>query len=316
MTQNGDDPVFTVNTPLAQPSWTIHDGYLYLGMSAAGVTAAANNASSTSLPTQAPAFADVARQLTSTAFSGFQFANLPVSIPLTYPTVEQSLATVRKLAEQQSIQLPEKILPPLDKLQAELDPALSVSWADDIGWHSKSRSPFPGASPQPDALLFGGGALGASIALPAFNRARETANRIKSASNERQIGQAMLLYGNDHKGNYPPFMGDLLEEEITPEVFLRPGSNTDVPKNLSPDDLKKWVNEHSDFVYVAAGSTTSAKAEEVMVYEKPELDNKEGLNVLFGDGHIEFLPMTRAVAMIEDQNKTVPGIDLPDVAGK
>src|SRR3954464_15187932 len=58
-------------------------------------------------------------------------------------------------------------------------------------------------------------ALLISILLPSLNRARETANRVKCASNLRQIGQALLLYANDNKGNYsrtcqtsPPLAGN------------------------------------------------------------------------------------------------------------
>ena len=46
-------------------------------------------------------------------------------------------------------------------------------------------------------------ALLISILLPSLNRARETANRVKCGSNLRQIGQAILLYANENKGNYP-----------------------------------------------------------------------------------------------------------------
>ena len=47
-------------------------------------------------------------------------------------------------------------------------------------------------------------ALLISILLPSLNRARETANRVKCASNLRQIGQAMLLYANgERNGSYP-----------------------------------------------------------------------------------------------------------------
>jgi len=46
-------------------------------------------------------------------------------------------------------------------------------------------------------------ALLISILLPSLNRARETANRVKCASNLRQIGLAIAEYANDNKGPYP-----------------------------------------------------------------------------------------------------------------
>src|SRR5688572_13780428 len=104
-------------------------------------------------------------------------------------------------------------------------------------------------------------ALLISILLPSLNRARETANRVKCASNLRQIGQALLLYGNENKGNYPrtiyvvgdpptwgsdadmtdPFPAPgmtpndvtaamfllIRTQDITPEVFVCPSSNAE-----------------------------------------------------------------------------------------
>jgi prepilin-type N-terminal cleavage/methylation domain-containing protein/prepilin-type processing-associated H-X9-DG protein len=106
-------------------------------------------------------------------------------------------------------------------------------------------------------------ALLISILLPSLNRARETANRVKCASNLRQIGQAILLYSNDNKGLYPrtlassganviptwgtnatntdPFLTGgpspadvtsalfllLRTQDITPEVFTCPSSNAE-----------------------------------------------------------------------------------------
>lgn len=46
-------------------------------------------------------------------------------------------------------------------------------------------------------------ALLISILLPSLNRARETANRVKCASNLRQIGQALLLYSNENRQAWP-----------------------------------------------------------------------------------------------------------------
>jgi prepilin-type N-terminal cleavage/methylation domain-containing protein/prepilin-type processing-associated H-X9-DG protein len=57
-------------------------------------------------------------------------------------------------------------------------------------------------------------ALLISILLPSLNRARETANRVKCASNLRQIGQAILLYSNENKGAYPRTKADLTVAKI------------------------------------------------------------------------------------------------------
>jgi prepilin-type N-terminal cleavage/methylation domain-containing protein/prepilin-type processing-associated H-X9-DG protein len=46
-------------------------------------------------------------------------------------------------------------------------------------------------------------ALLIAILLPALNKARESANRVKCGSNLRSIGQALAMYANENKGNYP-----------------------------------------------------------------------------------------------------------------
>src|SRR5687767_3680238 len=46
-------------------------------------------------------------------------------------------------------------------------------------------------------------ALLISILLPALNAAKERANRVKCASNLKQIGMGLLLYSNDNKNVYP-----------------------------------------------------------------------------------------------------------------
>src|SRR4051812_29394818 len=94
-------------------------------------------------------------------------------------------------------------------------------------------------------------ALAISMLLPSLCRSRETANRVKCASNLRSIGQALLLYSNDNKGHYPrstyvqgaaPTWGTaapqpndvsaalfvlLRTQDITPELFVRPSSNAE-----------------------------------------------------------------------------------------
>jgi prepilin-type N-terminal cleavage/methylation domain-containing protein/prepilin-type processing-associated H-X9-DG protein len=65
-------------------------------------------------------------------------------------------------------------------------------------------------------------ALLISILLPSLNRARETANRVKCASNLRQIGQAILLYSNENRGAYPRTIG------ITPTATTPGTADLDV----------------------------------------------------------------------------------------
>jgi prepilin-type N-terminal cleavage/methylation domain-containing protein/prepilin-type processing-associated H-X9-DG protein len=79
-------------------------------------------------------------------------------------------------------------------------------------------------------------ALLISILLPALNAARERANRVKCASNLRQIGQGLLLYSTDFK-TYPRTRYDATKE---PTAFTGGASNESDPffggSGSRPDD--------------------------------------------------------------------------------
>lgn len=135
--------------------------------------------------------------------------------------------------------------------------------------------------------------LNIAILLPALNRARETANRVKCASNERQIGMAILLYGNDNHGQYPPDLATLLKtESIAPAVFVCPSSN-DTPASSANDLLS---GGHCSYIYLGQGLTQdTATRSTVVLYEHPEDHAENGVNMLFGDGHVEFMPKSTAL---------------------
>jgi prepilin-type N-terminal cleavage/methylation domain-containing protein/prepilin-type processing-associated H-X9-DG protein len=123
-------------------------------------------------------------------------------------------------------------------------------------------------------------ALLISILLPALNAAKERANRVKCASNLRQIGQGLLLYANDNK-SYPrcqylptnpspqnftnpqatdpfgpggPVANDvtaamflLVRNDLSPEVFVCPSSNQDKDtlNNLSATLRSNFASQQS-----------------------------------------------------------------------
>lgn len=152
------------------------------------------------------------------------------------------------------------------------------------------------------SLLLNGACMG-SFLLPSLNRARETANRVKCASNMRQIGQAMLLYSNDNLGNFPETLDQLLlTQDITSEVFTCPSSN-DSPAS-GPDAKTQAANlnagGHLSYVYVGKGMTNAAGADVVVLYEPLTNHSNDGINILWGDGHVSFHMRTEAQKIIAD----------------
>jgi len=148
------------------------------------------------------------------------------------------------------------------------------------------------------ASIFMGGCM-ISILLPSLNRARETANRVKCASNMRQIGQALLLYSNENRGAYPADFGPLLlTQDITSEVFVCPSSNaTPAPGGNTPQAVAV-LPQHCSYVYLP-GHNNAAPANVVIVYEPMTNHDGDGSNFLWGDGHVSFETKQTAAAMIK-----------------
>ncbi|MBV8780710.1 MAG: DUF3352 domain-containing protein [Phycisphaerae bacterium] len=312
----GDVDVTYLATPYVTPAWTIKNGYLFVGLfpQIAGPAAQMMEARGPSI-TSNPKYAAAMKKLG---------AESPTSISYSDPaqaaaTIYQALLIYSRLglgfSDMAGVPVPEPIMPPFAVILQNLDPCAAVTWVDAAGLYGRSTAPFPGSNlASVQGLGVGGSALAVSILLPSLNRARETANRVKCASNERQMGQCCLLWSNDHKGKLPDTIADMLSEDITAEVFICPSANTALPKDfktMAAADQGQWLTDHGDYVYVGAGKTSAAGADEILVYEKPQ-DHRDGMNILFGDGRVEYLRMPQAVKMIQDQNKTVPNVKLPE----
>jgi len=301
-TQVGGMTIHYLAVPLVSPSWVVQDGTLFVSLFPQVAAGAARH-----LAHKGPSvlrnegFVALRERLGSPKAAGFNFMDLPKTAPDAYGAwlVISRLAGFGDLF---GIKSPPMILPELDKLMSHLSPAGSANWVDAEGFHLRSIEPFPGstvvASDPMTSAIYAEPIL-ISIMLPAVQRAREQARRVQSASNLRQIGLAAIIYANDHKNEFPPDFAALLNSDLPPRVFINPHSDNGVPPPADRNELKQWVSEHSDYVWLGRGKTiTTAGADSVIAHEKLE-DNPEGINLLFGDGHVEFMPINQAQEAIE-----------------
>ncbi|HWE96219.1 MAG TPA: H-X9-DG-CTERM domain-containing protein [Tepidisphaeraceae bacterium] len=136
-------------------------------------------------------------------------------------------------------------------------------------------------------------ALVVSTLLPSIGRSREPANRVRCAANLREIGLACLLYANaDPQGRFPPsFEVVLATQDITSEVFCCPETNderaTGATTQAAVDQLS--AGGHLSYVYVGSSVKNSDGGNVVVAYEPLTNHHGTGMNVLFADGHVEFM---------------------------
>jgi prepilin-type processing-associated H-X9-DG protein len=153
-------------------------------------------------------------------------------------------------------------------------------------------------------MLLGGivVALGMSISSEMSGyRAIEEAKQVQCRSNLRQIGQAITLYCIDHRGQYPDSVATMFfneaNEGLGVEVFVWPDSK-DTPATGATTQVvagNLLVPGHCSYIYIGNGlNSRTVAANTVVAYEPVANHGGAGMNVLFGDGHVEFVSATLA----------------------
>jgi len=289
--------------PLVAPSWVVQNGNLYVAAfpQVAAATARQGAGRNASI-LQNEGFMALRQRLGQQNFSSFSFSDLPKTAPDAY----NAWLLITRLAgfgDVLGVKSPPMILPELGKLEAHLSPAGSVSWEDADGIHVRGVEPFPGSTlvaSDPTVMALYAVPTEIAVLLPALNRAREQAKRVKSAANLRQIGMGAMMYANNHNNKFPPDLGTMArEEDLTAAVFKNPRMNDrSPPPPANPKLLAGWVDQNSDYVWAGAGQDTTAGAHVPLAYEKPE-QNADGINILYADGHVEFVPMPQATQEIQ-----------------
>jgi prepilin-type processing-associated H-X9-DG protein len=139
------------------------------------------------------------------------------------------------------------------------------------------------------------------VLIPSQNSPQSLANRAECLSNMHQIGLAIILYQNDHNLSYPNSLPELLEEQISPAAFVCPSSN-DTPSNGATTQAiaADWSKPgHLSYIYVGKGlNDKTATADTVVLYEPMSNHAGDGKNVLFGDGHTDWVNATVGAKII------------------
>ena len=121
-------------------------------------------------------------------------------------------------------------------------------------------------------------------------------NREGCAENLRQIGQGILLYANDHGGAFPDsFQTILADENVLPICFVCPATSDARASGPTTRAVAQDLvgGGHLSYVYVGRELTNNTSDAKTVVVFEPFSNHGNGMNVLFGDGHVEFVDANR-----------------------
>jgi prepilin-type processing-associated H-X9-DG protein len=141
------------------------------------------------------------------------------------------------------------------------------------------------------------------ISLGAPSRPRGYSNRDKCKSNLRQIGQAAQLYANENEGRLPDdFAMMLMTQDIVPAVFDCPSTN-DRPAMVGATTQATAANMsvagHCSYVYLGKYWMVDELTENVVLaYEPLSNHANNGMNVLYGDGRVDWVDLRGAKKLL------------------
>jgi prepilin-type processing-associated H-X9-DG protein len=123
----------------------------------------------------------------------------------------------------------------------------------------------------------------------AMVNAQEEAKKDVAMANMNAIGKGIILYQAEHNDQSPASLDDLVKAgTISKEMLESPSAKG-----------KKIDTPH--YVYIQLPS--SASGDMLMAYEKPEINDNKGTNVLYADGHVEWVSMEKFKKDLAKTNK-------------
>ncbi|MBI4580633.1 MAG: type II secretion system protein GspG [Planctomycetes bacterium] len=183
------------------------------------------------------------------------------------------------MGQKEGLPLDVSALPSLPTINKHVFDNVSAGAKTSDGYLAVSYGAVPAALPAIGQNTFVA-PLMVSIMLPSLARARALSKRTVSASNLMGIGNAIHVYAAEHEDKLPPDLQTLVQAGAIGERTL-----------ISPSDDDP--GEGGSYVYLGGSLNMDMPEDTIVAYEKPEINAGEGTNVLFLDGHVEFMTMER-----------------------
>lgn len=276
--------VVGVPMPVA-PAWTAHDGRLIVGLYPQMVIMALDRILD-GTPERDSILANDdfrrARQVLGGIGSTLSYVDTKAGVANLYPFVLPMAQIGAAMAQGEGVDVDVSAMPTIDAVTKHLFAHVTTSRVDDDGILFVAYGPLPLAVPSIGA---GGMELPllAAFMLPNVANSRALAKRLVSAANLKYIGTSCLIYAHEHDGPFPPDLQTLVDEGSITSAQLK-----------SP----KHEPGRECYVYVA-GQNNGSDPGNVLAYERLDLNDGDGVNVLFVDGSVRFVPMDEFERLLE-----------------
>jgi prepilin-type processing-associated H-X9-DG protein len=123
--------------------------------------------------------------------------------------------------------------------------------------------------------------------------------RPRCATNLREMGLAIIMYANQHGGNFPDDLQALYsDQDLASDTLFCPTTPPPLQSNATTQQAIAAINAgRSSYIYVGKGLTVHSPDDVVVMYE-PLSDHTVGINVLFADAHVEWLELAEAKKLL------------------
>jgi len=226
---------------------------------------------------------------------GIGYADTRVLARLAYPLVLGLRTAFASWAEPAGAAIDFATMPPWPEERELVRVHVSTSIMDGDGVILASQG-GDGRGPVMGSLANAGVLTG--MILPSLAAARQQALRVASMSNMAAIGQGCRRWADEHGGQFPDSLEDLLVEGLITEKELR-----------SPRDPTGGVS----YIYIP-GQNEKSDPGNVLAYER--LYDDKGTNVLFVAGYVEYLsPEAAKQALAETYSRLGREAEMPGELG-